>query len=462
MSEAMVAGVRRFNRTVTAQVGALNDRYLGRDRPLGEARLLWEIGSEGCELRALRARLGLDSGYLSRLVRSLEAAGLVTVAASDADRRTRVARLTPGGRAERELLDARSDELARSLLEPLTSAQQERLVGAMGEVERLLTAALVEIAPADPAHADARRCLQAYFAELDRRDEAGFDPVASDSAPPHELRPPHGVLLLARLHGEVVGCGGLKGLGRPASESSGSGSTTPCAASASAGACSPSWRPARRRPAPAPCGSTRTATSPRRSRCTGAPATSRSRRSTTSRSRTTGSRRSSDGRGLHLVQAVAERVDERPVLVVGEGVGDMGRPAVDAARIAAAAGDEEPLPPAPGGTVHHRLGAVAILPEEHRLAAPRIDDLEHGAVASDEHRPVTEGEPTAVFTRDLGAVRRGHRSRIGRGGAMPEPKRSPGRRIAPAPGGILGHAIMRAKTDWTHDRRPASAASTGE
>jgi DNA-binding MarR family transcriptional regulator/GNAT superfamily N-acetyltransferase len=218
MSEAMVADVRRFNRTVTAQVGALSDRYLGRDRPLGEARLLWEIGPEGCELRALRARLELDSGYLSRLVRSLEAAGLVAVAPSEADRRTRVARLTAAGRAERELLDARSDDLARSLLEPLTAGQRERLAGAMREVERLLSAALVEIAPAHPGHPDAQRCLAAYFAELDRRDEAGFDPVASDSAPPHELRPPHGVLLLARLRGEAVGCGGLKGLGRAASE----------------------------------------------------------------------------------------------------------------------------------------------------------------------------------------------------------------------------------------------------
>src|ERR671934_1867393 len=116
--EAMVAEVRRFNRTVTAQVGALDDRFLGRARPLGEARLLWEIGLDGCEVRLLRARLGLDSGYLSRLLRSLEAAGLVTVAAGGSDRRVRVARLTAAGRRERAALDKRSDELARSLLAP--------------------------------------------------------------------------------------------------------------------------------------------------------------------------------------------------------------------------------------------------------------------------------------------------------------------------------------------------------
>src|SRR4051812_49843954 len=114
MTEAFVEYVRRFNRTVTVRVGALNDRFLGRGRPLGEARLLWEIGLDGCEVRLLRSRLGLDSGYLSRLLRSLEAAGLVDVAPSADDRRIRIARPTTAGRAERAALDARSDELARS------------------------------------------------------------------------------------------------------------------------------------------------------------------------------------------------------------------------------------------------------------------------------------------------------------------------------------------------------------
>src|SRR3954453_22995984 len=100
--EAMVSDVRRFSRTVTAHVGALDDHFLGLDRPLGEARLLWEIGTEGCELRALRSRLDLDSAYVSRLLRSLEAAGLVRVEAGTSDRRTRIARLTPSGVEERE------------------------------------------------------------------------------------------------------------------------------------------------------------------------------------------------------------------------------------------------------------------------------------------------------------------------------------------------------------------------
>src|SRR5918912_289138 len=135
MPEAMVDQVRRFNRTVTERVGALNDHFLGLERPLGEARLLWEVGLDGCEVRLLRSRLGLDSGYLSRLLRSLEAAGLVEVVASEGDRRTRVAGLTPAGRAERATLDGRAEDQARSLLAPLSPRQRERLVGAMREVE---------------------------------------------------------------------------------------------------------------------------------------------------------------------------------------------------------------------------------------------------------------------------------------------------------------------------------------
>src|SRR4051795_1422492 len=111
-----IARVRRFNRTVTQRVGALSDRYLSRDRPLGEARVLWEIGPDGCEVRALRSRLELDSGHASRLLRALESAGLVDVRPSPADRRVRVARLTKRGRRERALLDERSDGLAAAIL----------------------------------------------------------------------------------------------------------------------------------------------------------------------------------------------------------------------------------------------------------------------------------------------------------------------------------------------------------
>jgi len=210
MTDAAVAQVRSFNRLVTERVGALEDRYLARGRPLGEARLLWEIGPGGSDVRVLRARLGLDSGYLSRLLRSLETAGLVSVGPGVTDKRVRNVRLTAAGRAEREVLDRCSDELARSLLAPLSESQRGRLVGAMAEVERLLTAALVEVGVVDPASRDAQHCLREYVAELGRRFDAGFDPALSISAQVDEMRAPAGLFLLATLRSEPVGCGALK------------------------------------------------------------------------------------------------------------------------------------------------------------------------------------------------------------------------------------------------------------
>ena len=210
MIDEAIGRVRSFNRVVTQRVGALNDHYLARDRPLGEARVLWEIGRDGCEVRRLRSRLGLDSGYVSRLLRSLEAAGLIRVDPSEDDKRVRTARLTRAGRVERALLERRSDELARSFLESLTPSKRERLVAAMAEVELLLTAGLVEFKVVDPAERDAQLCVREYFAELGRRFETGFDPTLSISAELHEMRPPAGMFLLATLRAEPIGCGALK------------------------------------------------------------------------------------------------------------------------------------------------------------------------------------------------------------------------------------------------------------
>src|SRR5213080_2313225 len=80
----------------------------------------------------------------------------------------------------------------------------------MREVERLLTAASVEITPVDPEHPDARHCLAEYVAELNRRSERDFDPSVGATALPHEVRPPAGEFLVVYLEGEAVGCGALK------------------------------------------------------------------------------------------------------------------------------------------------------------------------------------------------------------------------------------------------------------
>jgi DNA-binding MarR family transcriptional regulator len=210
MERTAIEGVRSFNRTVTQRIGALVDGYLSSDRPLGASRVLWEVGDAGVDVRTLRDRLELDSGYLSRLLRRLEGEGLITVEPTAADGRVRVVRLTATGRTERATLDRRSDELASSLLEPLDQHQRDRLIEAMGVVERLLSAGMVEFVVEPPTTEAARFCLEAYFAELDARFDLGFDPERSISADTDELVEPRGLLLVARLRSEPMGCGALK------------------------------------------------------------------------------------------------------------------------------------------------------------------------------------------------------------------------------------------------------------
>src|SRR5258705_9214820 len=98
MARVGVQDVRRFNRTVTQRIGVLNDEYLARRRPVGASRLLWEIGPDGSDVRSLRARLELDSGYVSRLLRSLEDDRLVKVVPDGSDRRGRNRPPTQAGR----------------------------------------------------------------------------------------------------------------------------------------------------------------------------------------------------------------------------------------------------------------------------------------------------------------------------------------------------------------------------
>jgi DNA-binding MarR family transcriptional regulator/GNAT superfamily N-acetyltransferase len=210
MDASAVARIRSFNRTVTQRIGALNDRFLERDRPLGASRVLFEIGRESGGVRELRSKLELDSGYLSRLLRTLERQGLIELAPDPSDRRVRRARLTRAGEDEVALLDRRSDQFAASLLASLTEAQRERLLAAIGEVERLLLASGLTIEPEDPRSAAARWCLERYFDELRARFEHGFDPGRSIPADADQLVPPAGVFLLARSCGQALGCGALK------------------------------------------------------------------------------------------------------------------------------------------------------------------------------------------------------------------------------------------------------------
>jgi DNA-binding MarR family transcriptional regulator len=199
--------VRRFYRALTLRVGVFTDSFLGRGRALAQSRLLFEIGREGADVRELRARLDLDSGYLSRLLRSLERPGLIEVTTAEGDLRSRRARLTVAGLAELEELDRLGDGFAEQTLAPLGEAERARLVEAMAEVERLLNLSFTRISVEDPESPDAKWCVGQYFAELDERFGGGFDVRRSIPAGAGELRAPRGVFLVARLDGRPVGCG---------------------------------------------------------------------------------------------------------------------------------------------------------------------------------------------------------------------------------------------------------------
>lgn len=205
--------VRSFYRALTLRVGVFTDSFLGRGRPLGDSRVLFEIGREGADVRELRARLNLDSGYLSRLLRSLEGDGLIEVAPLASDLRSRRARLTAAGLKELKELDRLGDRFAEGTLEPLSESERARLVAAMAEVEKLLNLAFTRISVEDPDSPDAKWCIEQYFAELGERFEKGFDAGRSIPAGSGELRPPHGAFLLARLDGRPVGCGAVKATG---------------------------------------------------------------------------------------------------------------------------------------------------------------------------------------------------------------------------------------------------------
>jgi DNA-binding MarR family transcriptional regulator/ribosomal protein S18 acetylase RimI-like enzyme len=206
-----VETLRRFNRSFTQRIGVLDDSFLGSGRPLGLSRLLFEIGqtADGVGVLDLRMRLGLDSGYVSRLLRQLETDGLVKVSTDAADGRRRTAQLTARGRAAWNDLDRRSADLAEHLVAPLSSRHREHLSAALATADRLLRAATVSFDVVDPQSADALFALTKYFDELDRRFPDGFDPGDALAADAPLLRAPTGTMVVAHSDQQPVACGAI-------------------------------------------------------------------------------------------------------------------------------------------------------------------------------------------------------------------------------------------------------------
>ncbi|WP_145145419.1 bifunctional helix-turn-helix transcriptional regulator/GNAT family N-acetyltransferase [Roseomonas gilardii] len=212
MTPDPISRFRRFSRAVTREVGALDTSFLGRGRPLGAARVLNAIGHGRTDVAAIRDYLGLDSGLMSRLLRSLEEEGLVATEAHPADARRRVARLTEAGEEEFAAYEEISNARAAALL--ASAPRAEALLQAMDIVALALGRDHLAIEEADPRGEAARHCLGEYYAELGRRFEKGFDVSLSRDPEAGDMMRPRGSFLLALSDGLPLGCVGLKGTGK--------------------------------------------------------------------------------------------------------------------------------------------------------------------------------------------------------------------------------------------------------
>ena len=219
MADEQTAVLRRFNRTYTQRIGALDESFLGTGRPLGPSRLLFEIGSSdgtGATVRELRDRLGLDSGYLSRLLRALEADDLVVVRPDPDDRRRRRVTLSRRGRTAWRRLDERSEDLAERLVAPLSERQRERLTEALATADRLVRAATVRLEETAPTDRRAVAAMAAYFEEIGER--FGFEPGDAWQHDAASMAAPDGLFVVATSDGEPVACGGVQRLPDGAAE----------------------------------------------------------------------------------------------------------------------------------------------------------------------------------------------------------------------------------------------------
>ncbi len=144
---ARISAVRAFTRSYTAALGVLDEHLLRSPYSLTEARVVFELAQRDVtEAADLRRSLGLDAGYLSRILTRFETAGLVIRDRSDADARRQRIRLTVIGREAFEMLDARSAEQVEGMLSTLSEREQRRLVDGMDAVR-----AVLEQRPATPA-----------------------------------------------------------------------------------------------------------------------------------------------------------------------------------------------------------------------------------------------------------------------------------------------------------------------
>jgi DNA-binding MarR family transcriptional regulator/predicted GNAT family acetyltransferase len=207
-----VARLRRFNRAVTREAGALDTSFLGRGRPLGAARVLHLVTAEGTDIALIRKRLDLDSGLLSRFLRALEREGLIETDPDPADRRRSIARLTTTGQVEVAAYEALNNDRASRVL-ARAGSRAEEVLAAMDLIATLLNRDQQDLRPADPDSREVLACWQAYFDELLARVPAARPEMFTlPDAHADSYRPPNGLCLVAWSDDLPVGCVSLRSL----------------------------------------------------------------------------------------------------------------------------------------------------------------------------------------------------------------------------------------------------------
>ena len=137
--EDRVASVRRFSRFYTRRIGVLHEGLLGSPLSLAEGRVIWELAQrETATAAELAAELGLDPGYVSRILGGFERRDLIDRRPSERDGRQSDIALTEEGRALYATIDTKSREEVAALLGELQEADQTRLVEAFETAQRLL------------------------------------------------------------------------------------------------------------------------------------------------------------------------------------------------------------------------------------------------------------------------------------------------------------------------------------
>jgi len=208
-----VEAIRRFNRFYTRQIGVLTEGLLDSMFSLTEARVIYELAHhEQTTARALGDELGLDAGYLSRILQGFKKRGLIDTQPTETDRRQRMLRLTQAGQDAFAVLNARSYRQIEAMLNPLASDDQQCLVTAMRGIQDLLSAQPEQkvpyiLRPHQPGDIGwiVHRHGMLYAAEYgwDERFEALVASVVAQFIQNYD--PKRERCWIAEMHGEIVG-----------------------------------------------------------------------------------------------------------------------------------------------------------------------------------------------------------------------------------------------------------------